>query len=436
MASLTTDNRLQWVCPYTGIRKQIRLGRMDRRTAKMVAVRVERLVASNSAGEEPDAETRAWARSLAPTFSEKLAKAGLLGRSGNFPTGLAAFIEHFIAVKGGGVSQSTNNHYRQARDRAVAFFGKGKDICSMTVGDAMAFAAWLRSKEIGLNSNSANKRCATMRVFFQYAADCEVVVKNPFADKRVEKVVRPAKADRRFHLPHADALTILGALPDVEARAIFALCRWGGLRIGEALAMEWNQVDWETDRFTVLSPKTAKKGKESRITPLFPEIAKALLDLQEAAPKREPRLFPSYEGKTPQWAGKVLEAACKRAGIKPWVRLWQNLRATRATELAGKYPSFLCAEWLGHTEAVADANYRRATEEHYREAAKFETGKQVEQKAAHLDQERVVNKGNVLFTGKLKNPDFSGFPAISIRFGNLSCPRQESNLYSGEGTAT
>ncbi|MGF1633557.1 MAG: hypothetical protein ACFCVE_06880 [Phycisphaerae bacterium] len=33
----------------------------------------------------------------------------------------------------------------------------------------------------------------------------------------------------------------------------------------------------------------------------------------------------------------------ERAGHMPWPKPWQNLRATRATELADHYPSHVCA---------------------------------------------------------------------------------------------
>jgi hypothetical protein len=44
------------------------------------------------------------------------------------------------------------------------------------------------------------------------------------------------------------------------------------------------------------------------------------------------------------------------------------MRASRATELADKYPSHVCAAWLGHTEAVADEFYRQVTDDHFAKA--------------------------------------------------------------------
>ncbi len=165
---------------------------------------------------------------------------------------------------------------------------------------------------------------------------------------------------------------------DKQLAMVFALARWGGLRIGETLLLRWEHVDFETGRLTVLSPKTANKGKDKRVLPLFPELRRALLDLpdKDKASLHDP-LVPRYAGKTTQWAGKALKAMITRAGLKPWKRLWQNVRATRTTELADKFPGHLCNEWLGHTEDVAAASYRRATDDHYRSATRFETASTV-----------------------------------------------------------
>ena len=53
------------------------------------------------------------------------------------------------------------------------------------------------------------------------------------------------------------------------------------------------------------------------------------------------------------------------ARLKPWPKPWLNMRAT---ELADQFPSHVCASWLGHTEAVADAHYRMTTDTHFSKA--------------------------------------------------------------------
>lgn len=62
------------------------------------------------------------------------------------------------------------------------------------------------------------------------------------------------------------------------------------------------------------------------------------------------------------------ERYIEAAGLKPWPKFFQNLRASRATELAHRFPSHPAAAWLGHSEKIADAFYRTVTDEHFRRA--------------------------------------------------------------------
>ena len=57
-----------------------------------------------------------------------------------------------------------------------------------------------------------------------------------------------------------------------------------------------------------------------------------------------------------------------RAGSIPWPKLFQNLRATRETELAEQYPIQVVCEWIGNSQAVAKRHYLQVTECHFAQA--------------------------------------------------------------------
>jgi hypothetical protein len=63
-----------------------------------------------------------------------------------------------------------------------------------------------------------------------------------------------------------------------------------------------------------------------------------------------------------------LEKIIKRADLKPWPKLFQNLRATRATELAAEFPGHVAAEWSGHSQKIAEQHYWRTTEADFAKA--------------------------------------------------------------------
>jgi integrase len=142
-----------------------------------------------------------------------------------------------------------------------------------------------------------------------------------------------------------------------------------GLRVpSEVCALKWEHIDWDNDRIHSPCPKTEHYvGKEIRPMPLFPEIRRELEAWRIMAPMdQEFVLKPLVGPKTNLRTGLI--KILKRAGIKPWPKLFQNLRSTRATELRDRFPTHVVAAWLGHTVKVADAHYNQVTDEHFRRA--------------------------------------------------------------------
>jgi hypothetical protein len=59
-----------------------------------------------------------------------------------------------------------------------------------------------------------------------------------------------------------------------------------------------------------------------------------------------------------------------KAGLKPWPKLFQNLRATRETELAEEHPIHVVCAWMGNSKAVAIEHYLQVTDAHFEKAAR------------------------------------------------------------------
>lgn len=64
-----------------------------------------------------------------------------------------------------------------------------------------------------------------------------------------------------------------------------------------------------------------------------------------------------------------LQRIIKRAGAEPWPKLFQNLRASRATELAAEFPAHIGAAWLGHSTLIAQKHYWQVTDADFQKAA-------------------------------------------------------------------
>lgn len=172
---------------------------------------------------------------------------------------------------------------------------------------------------------------------------------------------------------------MLDACPDAQWRLLFARSRYGGLRCpSEHLALRWSDVAWANKRLTVRSPKTEHhEGQDSRVIPISPELRPYLDDVWELTKDAVLALDPKERAKVHVITRyrnansnlrTQLERIIARAGLNPWPKLFQNLRATRATELAAEYPAHVAADWLGHSTMVAQKHYWRTTDADFEKA--------------------------------------------------------------------
>ena len=260
---------------------------------------------------------------------------------------------------------STRTVWGHTRRNLVDFFGKDKSIDTITPGDADQWR--LRLIEEGLADNTVRRRCGIAKQFFNFAKRKRVLADNPFADL---KALVQANRARDYFLTRQDAQKVLEACPDAEWRLIFALCRFGGLRCpSEVLGLTWQDIDWAGGRFTVHSPKTEHhSGGELRVVPLFSELLPHLREVFEQADPGAEHVITRYR-RSNQNLSTQLCRIIRRAGLKPWPKLYQNLRATRETELAERWPEHVVCSWIGHSSAVARKHYLQVTEEHFRSAA-------------------------------------------------------------------
>ena len=167
------------------------------------------------------------------------------------------------------------------------------------------------------------------------------------------------------------ATAVLEACPTLEWRLIFALVRFGGLRCpSEVMRVKWAEVDWLWNRFLVHAPKTEHhEGKGERWVPIFPELQPLF---QEAFEKAEPGTVYMIETRRLDRhdLGEKLNQIIRKAGLTPWPRTFSNLRASRETELAAKYPIHVVCAWLGNSPTIAGKHYLQVTDADFEAAAR------------------------------------------------------------------
>ena len=132
------------------------------------------------------------------------------------------------------------------------------------------------------------------------------------------------------------------------------LARFGGLRTpSETLLLTWADIDWDRGTIRVQSPKTAHHdGHAVRTVPLFAELRPLLMDAFEAADDGAEHVITRYRD-AKQNLGMQLSRIVRRAGLEPWPRQWQNLRASRESELMREYDLSTVCRWIGNSPAVA-----------------------------------------------------------------------------------
>lgn len=191
-------------------------------------------------------------------------------------------------------------------------------------------------------------------------------------------------------------------------------------------------------------PKTEHHaGGESRIVPLFPEL---LPDLERAWDEAEPGtefVVARYRDANVNLRTQFLRVI-RRAGLKPWPRLFHNLRASRQTELTARFPPHVVCEWIGNSAPIADKHYLQVTDAHYADAARLATceptaGEGSPQSGARAAQNRAQQahagfRGDSQSAGennKKARKNRAGMPIGSI--GHLVPPRGNEQIEFSQG---
>jgi len=368
MASISTDksgNRTIQFVAADSRRRTIRLGRMTMKAVKEVRTKVEALNGAMIARCSVDRETAEWVGQLNAKLHAKLAAVELVAKRDDVL--LKEFLDKYRADRTG-LKQSTRTNHRQAADNLVSCFGAKKPMRSFSEDDAETLRTFLLNQ--GYGENTTRKRCQIAKLFFKHAKRQKLVAENPFAE-----LVGSVRSDRsKFHfVTPGEATKILAACPDSDWRLIFALSRYGGLRCpSEHLALRWADVDWAQNRMTVYSPKTEQhSGHECRVVPIFPELRPYLEAAWDEADDGAEFVVVKNRRPGVNWRTHLLRIM-KNAGVKPWPRLFHNLRATRQTELTNQFPLHVVCQWLGNSAAVANEHYLRVIDEHFERATRAE----------------------------------------------------------------
>lgn len=353
MASLSNDKngkrRILFSLPG-GKRQTIWLGKVPKKAAESFQVRVEELIQHRSVGSAHPPELVAWVQKLPPASRNKLEDAGLVDAKPPVAT-VGEVLRRYRETRV--VKNGTMGTYEQTLTGLETMLGKDTPLDRITAAEA---DAWRKSlSDAGLAAPTIAKRVKVARALFSKAVRWKMIPESPFEHLKSGSQANPK---RSHHVPVETIEKVLAACPNEEWRAIIGLCRFAGLRAPSELAgLCWSDVDWDKRALTVRSPKTEHhEGQGQRLVPITARLREILADLKAAADPSEQKILPCVHSAAKNLRTRF-EKILKRAGIEPWPRLFQNLRASAETDFVDRFPQHEVAAWLGHSPTVARIHY-------------------------------------------------------------------------------
>jgi len=391
MASLSKDKkrngyRIQFYATPSKRKRVIWLGsklfkkckRPDFEAGKILE-HVEHLIGLKEHGGQVGSDTARWLTKISRELRAKLVKAELLEPEPDDrgPVTLQPFLAEYVAHRRD-VKPATQLCYRRTATCLVEFFGPDRRLDSITSGDAEQWRVWLategnqRENDRGeLADNTVRRRTGRVRQFFAYAIKKGIISENPF-DGLAASVHGNTKR-QQFVTRHEIDLALHAATCS-ELRAVIALSRFAGLRVpSEVVRLTWQDVDLEAGRLTIHAPKTEHHEDGGvRFCPIFPELRPFLQELHDRAnpgidcPMSDPVIM-RWRSSNQNLRTAFLKLL-KRAGVKPWPKLFHNMRASRQTELLAEFPAKDVCDWLGNSQPVAMKHYAMATADSFQRA--------------------------------------------------------------------
>jgi len=187
---------------------------------------------------------------------------------------------------------------------------------------------------------------------------------------------------------------LLDAAPNLRTKTLYSVLYTAGLRSGEAMALTWNDIDFESNQIIVANRKGTDtlppfdvKTYENRRIPLPRQTVDLLALLHGEAKEGNPYVFLTgdrfdavkarwqrCQATGQQWQNRFMEnntlrnfkRYVKRAGIKPEGSLTVHvLRKNCIQNWADVMPINVTRQWAGHSDAKTTMEYYSQVDDYH-----------------------------------------------------------------------
>jgi integrase len=273
----------------------------------------------------------------------------------------SSYVDRWLHEHGTRIEPGTLRAYKVDVERRLKpRFGHVR-LDAITTDDVRAFVADLAA-EGKLAPKTINNTLVTLRVALGHAVEDKLLPTNPASSVgRRDRIKLPAPHREMDFLRLEEIPAYLAACAP-NYRPLAEVLLGAGLRIGEALALTWCDVDWRSGALVVTRSSKREgtgstKGDRNRRVEIGPRLLAALADRRAAQAEHhadddgQRLMFPGRGGGHADRSHVSLEwhrAALKSAGLRQTIRLHDLRHSAAASWLGAGLPMIYVQRQLGH----------------------------------------------------------------------------------------
>lgn len=204
---------------------------------------------------------------------------------------------------------------------------------------------WMTRRGKGIAASTFNKDALVLKAVLEYAVRDGLILDNPagIVKRRKQKsgeIIIPTREEYEELLKTIDQLDGRAR----ESKNLVQLLALSGMRLGEATRIEWREIDFKRQQFTVSGGEIGTKNGETRIVPLFPQLERFLKPIwTDIGPSRNQRIISIASTKS------ALNTACKKSNLTNFSHhSFRHFFVSNAIEVGVDFKTI--ASWIGHQD--------------------------------------------------------------------------------------